>query len=148
MTSLLDASVLRQVLREYLTSNPPKNAKDVNSQAELKAVSHWRWLKDSENAESVPGPHDDPRLKEAAKFALETWKDKLLKHEEVKQQPPCKREKMENGDRLSSDDIISGIAQENTILHLFATAKPSRKAFGNCTYMYPALLAVYQGQER
>ena len=74
MTSLLDAKVLRQLVRVYLTSNPPKTAEDFNYQAELKAVSHWRWLKDGAEAELVPGPHHDQRLKEAADFVLKKWK--------------------------------------------------------------------------
>lgn len=109
VTSLLDASVLRQVVRKYLKSNPPKNATDVNSQAELKAVSHWRWLKNSERKEFLPGPHDDPRLKKAAQFVFKTWNDELLQEE----QPPSKRERMDIGSGSSKADIISGIEYEN-----------------------------------
>ena len=46
VTSLFDAKVLRQLVRVYLTCNPAKAAKDFNYQAELKAVSHWRWFND------------------------------------------------------------------------------------------------------
>lgn len=109
VTSLLDASVLRHLVRVYLSSNPPKTAEDVNSQAELKAVSHWRWLKDSEEAEFVPGPHHDPRLKKAAASVLEKWEGELREQEKkVKQQPLSKKEKKDADDESSTEDIISG----------------------------------------
>ena len=110
MTSLLDASVLRQLVRVYLSSNPPKTADDFNFQAELKAVSHWRWLKDSEEAEFVQGPHHDPRLKEAADFVLETWEGELPEQEIILRQQPSlkKKKKMGEGIESSSDDIIRG----------------------------------------
>ncbi len=109
VTSLLDASVLRQLIREYLNSNPPKTVEDVNSRAELKAVSHWRWLEGSEKAEFVPGPHHDPRLKKAADFVLKKWKAELLEEEKkANQHPPSKKKKMDADDDSSSDDIISG----------------------------------------
>jgi len=112
VTSLLDAKVLRQLVRVYLTSNPPKTAQDFNSQAELKAVSHWRWLKDGAEAELVSGPHHDQRLKEAADFVLVQWKKELIEQEKKVQQPPSKKEKLDS-DRedqsRSEDDIISGI---------------------------------------
>jgi len=96
----------------YITSNPPKTAQEFNSQAELKAVSHWRWLKDGANAELVPGPHNDQRLKEAADFVLKKWKEELIEREKQVQQPPSKKEKLDTDhkDELRSDDeIISGI---------------------------------------
>jgi len=96
----------------YLTSNPPKSAKDFNSQAELKAVSHWRWLKDGAEAELVPGPHHDQRLKEAANFVLKKWKKELMERETKVQQPPSKKEKLDTeheDESRSDDDIISGI---------------------------------------
>ena len=112
MKSLFDAKVLRQLVRVYLTSNPPKTAEDFNYQAELKAVSHWRWLKDGAEAELVPGPHHDPRLKEAADFVLKKWKKELKERQTKVQQPPSKRGKLDtdHGDQSrSDDDIISGI---------------------------------------
>ena len=113
MTSLLDASVLRQLVRLYLCSNSPKTAEDFNYQAELKAVSCWRWLKGNEQAELVPGPHDDPRLKTAAAFVLKKWKEELLKEEEkVKQKHPLERKtkgKMDIDEESSSHDVIRGI---------------------------------------
>ena len=112
VTSLLDAKVLRQLVRVYLTSNPPKTAKDFNYQAELKAVSHWRWLKDGAEAELVPGPHHDQRLKEAANFVLEKWEKELNERQKKVQQPPSKKRKLDTDheDESRSDgDIISGI---------------------------------------
>ena len=112
MTSLLDAKVLRQLVRVYLTSNPPKRAKDFNYQAELKAVSRWRWLKDGAEAELVPGPHHDQRLKEAANFVLEKWEKELRERQTKDQQPPSKKRKSDTvheDESRSDDDIISGI---------------------------------------
>ena len=112
VTSLLDAKVLRQLVRVYLTSNPPKTAKDFNYQAELKAVSHWRWLKDGAEADLVPGPHHDQRLKEAANFVLEKWEKELNERQKKVQQPPSKKRKLDTDheDESRSDgDIISGI---------------------------------------
>ena len=112
MTSLLDANVLRQVVRVYLTSNPPKSAEDFNSRAELKAVSHWRWLEDGAEAELVPGPHHDQRLKKAAYLVLEEWEKELDERKTKAQQPPSKKEKLDNDHKdesRSDDDIISGI---------------------------------------
>ena len=112
VTSLLDAKVLRQLVRVYLTSNPPKTAQDFNFQAELKAVSHWRWLKDDAKVELVPGPHRDQRLKEAADFVLKKWKKELIERETKVQQPASKKEKLDTDhedESRSGDDIISGI---------------------------------------
>ena len=110
MSSLLDANVLRQLVRVYLTSNPPETAQDFNFQAELKAVSHWRWLKDSAEAKLVPGPHLDQRLKEAADFVLKKWKKELVNRETKVQQPPSKKQKLDTEDESrSNNDIILGI---------------------------------------
>ena len=112
MTSLLDAKVLRQLVRVYLTSNPPKTAEDFNYQAELKAVSHWRWLKDGAEAELVPGPHHDQRLKEAANFVLKKWEKERQERQTKDQQPPSKKGKLDTDheDQSPSDeDIVSGI---------------------------------------
>jgi len=95
----------------YLTSNPPKTAQEFNSQAELKAVSHWRWLKDG--ATFALGPHNDQRLKEAADFVLKKWKEELIERETKVQQPPSKKEKLDSNhedESRSDDDIISGIS--------------------------------------
>lgn len=119
MTSLLDAKVLRQLVRVYLTSNPPKTAKDFNYQAELKAVSHWRWLKDGADAELVPGPHHDQRLKKAADFVLKKWERELKDRQTKVQPPPSKKGKLDTVheyESRSDDDIISGIYR---IKHLF-----------------------------
>ena len=110
VTSLLDAKVLRQLTREYLSSNPPKTAQDYNFRAELKAVSHWRWLEGSVEAELVPGPHHDERLTKAADFVLKKWKKDLIDWETKVQQPASKKEKLDHGCESRSDnDIISGI---------------------------------------
>ena len=123
MTSLLDAKVLRQLVRVYLLSNPPKTAQEFNSQAELKAVSHWRWFKDRANAELEPGPHNDQRLKEAADFVLKKWQKELLERETKIQQPPSQKKKLDTDhedETRSDDDIISGIYR---IKHLSVTVK-------------------------
>lgn len=109
VTSLLDAKVLRQLVREYLTSNPPKTAQDFNSRAELKAVSHWRWLESSLEAELVPGPHHDQRLKKAADFVLKNWRKELIDWETKVQQPASKKEKLDHGDKSRGENDISGI---------------------------------------
>ena len=109
---MLDAKILRRLVRVYLTGKPPKTAADFNYQAELKAVSHWRWLKDGAEEELMPGPHHDPRLKEAADFVLEKWKKELFERETKVKQPPSKKEKLETDhedESRSDDDIISGI---------------------------------------
>ena len=112
VTSLLDANVLRQIVRVYLTSHPPKTAQEFNSQAELKAVSHWRWLKDGAKAELMPGPHLHQRLKEAANFVLKKWTEELIERETKVQQPPSKKEKLDtdhDDESRSDDDVISGM---------------------------------------
>lgn len=111
VTSLLDAKVLRQLVREYLTSNPPKTAQDFNSRAELKAVSHWRWLESSLEAELVPGPHHDQRLKKAADFVLKKWKKELIDWETKVQQPASKKEKLDHEYKSRGENDISGIVE-------------------------------------
>ena len=109
---MLDAKILRRLVRVYLTGKPPKTAADFNYQAELKAVSHWRWLKDGAEAELVPGPHKDQRLKEAAKFVLKKWEKELKDRQTKDQQPPSKKGKFNTvyeDESRSDDDIISGI---------------------------------------
>ena len=75
-------------------------------------MSHWRWLKDGAEAELVPGPHHDPRLKEAANFVLKEWKKELKERQTKVQQPPSKKGKLDTvheDESRSEDDIISGI---------------------------------------
>ena len=76
--SLMDDSTLVQAVLIYMKDNFPKTPQDFNSHAELKAASHWHWS-DDDNRPLEPGPHDDFRVKSAAKTTLEKWENELKK---------------------------------------------------------------------
>ena len=94
--SLISFSMLVHAINVYLNDNYPETPQDFNFQAELKAASHWHWLDDREWCLEL-GPHDDRRVKFAAKQTFEKWVKELNKERE---QPSKKSEE----DSCSSDE--------------------------------------------
>ena len=70
--------MLVYAINVYLAENDPETPEDFNFQAELKAASHWDWLDDEKRCLEL-GPHDDRRVKLAAKQTFDKWVEELDK---------------------------------------------------------------------
>ena len=79
--SLIRFSMLVHAINVYLNDNYPETPEDYNFQVELKAASHWHWLDDEKRC-LVLGPHDDRRVKSAAKQTFDKWVEELDKERE------------------------------------------------------------------
>jgi len=79
--------MLVHAINVYLNDNYPKTPEDYNFQAELKAASHWDWSDDEKRC-LVLGPHDDRRVKSAAKETFDKWAEELNKEMEQPSQKP------------------------------------------------------------
>ena len=79
--SVISFSTLAQAVLDYIKDNPPSSPEEFNSQAELKATSHWRWFKTTV-PKFKPGPHNDSRIVEAATKSLRKWINDEKKIEE------------------------------------------------------------------
>ena len=100
--SLISFSMLVHAINVYLNDNFPETPKDFNFQAELKAASHWHWLGDKERCLEL-GPHDDRRVKFAAKQTFDKWVEELNKEREQ----PSKKSK-EDSCSSDEDERVSG----------------------------------------
>ena len=100
--SLIRFSMLVHAINVYLNDNDPETPKEFNFQAELKAASHWDWLDDEKRC-LVLGPHDDRRVKSAAKQTFDKWVEELNK-ERAKQ--PFKKPREDS--RSLDDERVSG----------------------------------------
>lgn len=70
--SLMDFSTLVRAVEQYMKDNNPTSPEEFNFQAELKAACHWHWSeKDVQCLER--GPHDNWRVKIAARIICRTW---------------------------------------------------------------------------
>ena len=96
-TSQLNLSSLREAVRVYIREHRPKTPEDVNNLAALRAASYWCWGRPTK---LVPGPHDDPRIKEAAEFALKNCWPKELED---------KKKELEKRDALSAEKDQSSL---------------------------------------
>ena len=94
--SLIGFSMLVYTINVYLDENDPETPEDFNFQAELKAASHWDWLDDEHRCLEIV-PHDDRRVKLAAKQTFDKWVEELNKEREQ----PSKESK---DDSCSSDE--------------------------------------------
>ena len=74
--SLIRFSMLVHAINVYLNDNYPETPEDFNFQAELKAASYWHWSDDKERCLAL-GPHDDRRVKFAAKQTFDKWEEEL-----------------------------------------------------------------------
>ena len=79
--SLIRFSMLVHAINVYLNDNYPEAPEDFNFQAELKAASHWHWSDDEKRCLAL-GPHDDCRVKFAAKQTFDKWVEELDKERE------------------------------------------------------------------
>ena len=79
--------MLVHAINVYLNDNYPESPQNFNFQAELKAASHWHWLDDGEWCVEL-GPHDDRRVKFAAKQTFDKWAEELNKEREQPSQKP------------------------------------------------------------
>ncbi|CAH3016169.1 unnamed protein product, partial [Porites evermanni] len=79
--SLISFSMLVHAINVYLNDNYPEAPEDFNFQAELKAASHWHWSDDEKRCLAL-GPHDDCRVKFAAKQTFDKWVEELDKERE------------------------------------------------------------------
>lgn len=109
--SAIASKPLVQAILDYMYYNYPTTAEEFNFQAELKAVSHWRWWKKGEVPQFVSGLHDDKRIMKAARMALQKWKE--LAEREFEQVSSSKatnaqQTEFEQGDSSSEDEFISG----------------------------------------
>lgn len=75
--SAMNINVLVRAVLMYLDDTSPSTPKEYNFQAELKAASHWRFLKGNEHIKFVTGPFDDERVKKVARIALKRWNEEL-----------------------------------------------------------------------
>ena len=88
--------MLVYAINVYLDENDPETPEDFNFQAELKAASHWDWLDDEHRCLEIV-PHDDRRVKLAAKQTFDKWVEELNKERE-------QRSKKSKDDSCSSDE--------------------------------------------
>ena len=94
--------MLVHAINVYLNDNYPESPQNFNFQAELKAASHWHWLDDGEWCLEL-GPHDDRRVKFAAKQTFDKWVKELNKEREQ----PSKKSK-EDCCSSEEDERVSG----------------------------------------
>ena len=94
--------MLVHAINVYLNDNYPETPQNFNFQAELKAASHWHWLDDGEWCLEL-GPHDDRRVKFAAKQTFDKWVKELNKEREQ----PSKKSK-EDSSSSDEDQGVSG----------------------------------------
>lgn len=100
--SLISFSMLVHAINVYLNDNYPESPQNFNFQAELKAASHWHWLDDGEWCLEL-GPHDDRRVKFAAKQTFDKWAEELNKEREQPSQKPGVDSRSSGRDERVSD---------------------------------------------
>ena len=97
----MDVSSVIQAVIVYMKDHYPITPEEFNFHAELKAACHWYWLDDTKQHPSrKPVPYDDCRLKIAATYTLEAWKEQLKSLQEEEN----KRMDVERSD--SSDESV------------------------------------------
>ena len=101
--SLIRFSMLVHAINVYLNDNYPTTPQHYNFQAELKAASHWHWSDDEKRC-LVPGPHDDRRVKSAAKQTFDKWVEELNKE---RAEQPFKKPR-EDSRSSDEDERVSG----------------------------------------
>ena len=97
--SVIGFTTLAQAILDYIRDNRPSSPEEFNFQAELKAASHWRWLKEKV-PQFKPGPHDDSRIVKAATKSLSKWINDVKKIKEQlseKGLSPTNAEKYKSG---------------------------------------------------
>ena len=107
--SAIASKPLVQAILDYMYYNYPTTAEEFNFQAELKAMSHWRWWKKGEVPQFISGLQTDERIMKAAGMALQKWK-KLAGREVVEQATTknAQQADCEQSDSSSEDEFISG----------------------------------------
>ena len=108
----MDVSTLVQAVIIYMKDHYPTTPEEFNFQAELKAACHWHWKDDERPLES--GPHDDCRVKIAAKKTFRKWVkelDKIRAHASAKR----KRSPPVNAQGKDRDNGSSHVIDDNRI---------------------------------
>ena len=95
--SLISFSMLVHAINVYLNDNYPETPEDFNFQAELKAASYWHWSDDEKRCLAL-GPHDDRRVKIAAKKTFDKWEEELQ----------AIKESGEDSRLSDNDELVSG----------------------------------------
>lgn len=100
----MDVSTLVQAVIIYMKDHYPTTPEEFNFQAELKAACQWHWEDDERPLES--GPHDDCRVKIAAKETFKKWVKELKKRS-----PPVNaqgKDRDNGSSHVIDDNRISG----------------------------------------